>query len=363
MIGKRITSRSLSFVLLLCLLLSLLPGTAVALEEQEIDVSAVEQTLRAYLSENLILDLSPFYDARPRTVTYAACAASYSAFAGLPALISEQLLACMNDAWERVEPMLHPDTGWEAHVEFTYDWRMWACLYKQFRYQLDETVAAHVSVDVIQNEKLDVILSLPEPDAVFADLGDSAVFQSWMDYSNLYTLYDDKASLLEYRMPPLTLDYVRSLVFPLDDVYIRSLKDTWYQGRSGGTRRHMGTDLKANRKAAIYSCSDGDVVSVGYNKVGGYYVAVRDDLGYLYLYFHMFKNTQMVDAGARVTAGQPIGMVGNTGNSEANHLHLGIIAPDGTYVNAYTVLSHVLALKNMSPTETPPYREAIELYP
>lgn len=317
-------------------------------------MSAYEQMLRSHLAEHLTLDLEPFYDARPRTATYANCAASYEALYALSALVSGQLLSCVEGASDKIEAITEAGRGWKAHAVVTYDWRTWASLYKRFRYELDETIAAHVQVRVVENEGIDIYLSLPEPEAVFASVSEAAVFSYWMDYSNLYTLYDDGARLLDYRMPELTPQYVGSLVFPLDEAYERNLKDTWYQSRSRGTRRHMGTDIKAGKKATIYSCSDGEVVAVGSNSVGGYYVAVRDDFGYLYLYFHMFKNTQKVAKGERVTAGQPIGLVGNTGNSTSNHLHLGIIAPDWTYVNAYTVLSHVLALRDMTPREIRP---------
>lgn len=328
------------------------PVTAFALDGDELDTAVFEQIADTQL-DNLVLDLQPFYDLRPRTATYALCAASYAAFCMLPTLIAEQASACVRAASERIETLLDGRIGWTVQVSLPYDWMMWACLYKQFRNKLGQTLAAHITVRAVENETLDIILSLPDADTVFADRGESGVFQSWMDYSNLRTLYDAQANSVAYRMPDLTPEYCASLVFPLDDAYIGRLKDTWYQSRSGGRRKHMGTDIKANRKAVIYSSSDGDVVSVGSNAVGGYYVAVRDDFGYLYLYFHMFKNSQKVSAGDRVTAGQPIGLVGNTGNSEANHLHFGIISPDWTYVNSYTVLSAVVKIKAKAPVADP----------
>jgi murein DD-endopeptidase MepM/ murein hydrolase activator NlpD len=36
-----------------------------------------------------------------------------------------------------------------------------------------------------------------------------------------------------------------------------------------------------------------------------------------------------------VKQGQQIGRVGSTGNSVAYHLHLGIVSPEGVYLNPY----------------------------
>lgn len=55
----------------------------------------------------------------------------------------------------------------------------------------------------------------------------------------------------------------------------------------------------------------------------------------------MVQLTTFLSEGDRVEQGQLIGHVGNTGNSDAPHLHLSIIAPEYVYINPYPVLARV----------------------
>ena len=97
---------------------------------------------------------------------------------------------------------------------------------------------------------------------------------------------------------------------------------------------HNGIDLVAdiNGKSGfdyITAHSDGVVVSYrnDYNKTDktgnsyGNYVKIKHNDGYYTLYAHLKYNSVKVKTGDKVTKGQPIGYMGNTGHSNGAHLH------------------------------------------
>ena len=97
---------------------------------------------------------------------------------------------------------------------------------------------------------------------------------------------------------------------------------------------HNGIDLVANVNGKsgfdyIIAHSDGVVVSCrnDYNKTDktgnsyGNYVKIKHDNGYYTMYGHLKYNSVEVKVGDRVTKGQVIGFMGNTGHSNGAHLH------------------------------------------
>lgn len=102
------------------------------------------------------------------------------------------------------------------------------------------------------------------------------------------------------------------------------------QGFNGDIPLHHGShpgaaDLFAPRGTPVVSMSDGVVTSTGTGGAGGNSVTIKDDQGLMYYYAHLNEAPQ-VQQGQRVTAGQPIGTVGDSGNAAGTgtHLHLGI---------------------------------------
>ncbi len=96
-------------------------------------------------------------------------------------------------------------------------------------------------------------------------------------------------------------------------------------------RRHKGMDFTATRGTPIYATSDGivkraDARALGYGK----HVRIDHGFGYVTLYAHMSEYN--VTRGQRVKRGDIIGYVGNTGRSQAPHLHYEI-QKDGKAVN------------------------------
>ena len=89
-------------------------------------------------------------------------------------------------------------------------------------------------------------------------------------------------------------------------------------------KSHKGTDIGANKGTAIVAAASGTVTisSYGYNGGYGNYVMISHGNGIQTLYGHC--TDLLVSVGEKVSQGQPIATVGNTGNSQGNHLHLEI---------------------------------------
>jgi len=110
---------------------------------------------------------------------------------------------------------------------------------------------------------------------------------------------------------------------------------------------HTGIDLGAQRSATVVAAGDGEVVWAGYGLYRGIEdttdpyglaVAIRHDFGFdgqpLYtVYAHLEE--EMVWVGQQVRAGDPIGLVGDTGHAEGPHLHFEVRVGENRYFNTY----------------------------
>jgi murein DD-endopeptidase MepM/ murein hydrolase activator NlpD len=85
---------------------------------------------------------------------------------------------------------------------------------------------------------------------------------------------------------------------------------------------HHGDDIFAPLGAPILACATGTVFSVGWNDVGGNRLWLRDDQGNQFYYAHLSAFTPLAKNGHRVTAGDMLGFVGNTGDAQGTPTHL-----------------------------------------
>ena len=85
-------------------------------------------------------------------------------------------------------------------------------------------------------------------------------------------------------------------------------------------KMHKGMDFTAPRGTPIYASGDGKVVRAD-NRSSGYGKHIRIDHGYGYLSLYAHLSKYNVSKGQKVKRGDLIGFVGNTGRSEAPHLH------------------------------------------
>ena len=105
----------------------------------------------------------------------------------------------------------------------------------------------------------------------------------------------------------------------------------WWHGGYAG---HKGIDILAPYGTPVYAAHNGVVVSAvygGWNGGRGNYVVIQGDDGYMTHYFH--NSDIEVVRGQRVTAGDLIAYVGQTGEAYGNHLHFGVSIGDYNFLN------------------------------
>ena len=156
------------------------------------------------------------------------------------------------------------------------------------------------AVDSVSIQKLRSVESLENPA--------SDLYQDW---TNAFVNYSC----------PLPTEHkidLRKFCMPTDSRVVNS----HYGYRSQFHRNHYGTDIKGYMGDTIRAAFDGKVRVVtdqGYRKGYGKYVIIRHPNGLETVYGHMSRQLAVVDQ--IVKAGDPIGLVGNTGRSTGPHLH------------------------------------------
>lgn len=112
----------------------------------------------------------------------------------------------------------------------------------------------------------------------------------------------------------------------------------WGFARSGG-RTHKGTDIFAPRGTRVLATDSGRV-SLRTGGLGGIYVWLSGDSGDSYYFAHLDGYPGGLSSGDRVTKGQVIGYVGNTGNARGTspHLHFQLHPDGGSPVNPFPTL-------------------------
>lgn len=103
--------------------------------------------------------------------------------------------------------------------------------------------------------------------------------------------------------------------------------NTYWHPNWGKSGVHKGIDIFAARGTPVVAAQAGLVVYQGLLREGGNVVAVLSPRGWLHYYAHL--DQAFVPAGTWVTANQPLGSVGQSGNAQgkAAHLHYAIVSP------------------------------------
>jgi len=106
-------------------------------------------------------------------------------------------------------------------------------------------------------------------------------------------------------------------------------------------RTHEGHDWAGPRGTAIHATADGTIVQAGLQGGYGKLIKIRHDFGFETRFAHLSKIR--VQVGQRVSRGERIGDMGNTGRSTGTHLHYEVRV-DGTAINP---LKYIKAAKDV----------------
>jgi peptidoglycan LD-endopeptidase LytH len=121
-----------------------------------------------------------------------------------------------------------------------------------------------------------------------------------------------------------------ALSLPVKDVRKEQIPNSW-QAPRGESRLHEGQDIFAPRGTPILSATDGYVVRIGEQTLGGQTVWVIGNGGRRYYYAHLDAYAPNLEVGDYVTRQTVLGYVGTTGNAEGTrpHLHFGVYTNTG----------------------------------
>lgn len=141
------------------------------------------------------------------------------------------------------------------------------------------------------------------------------------DGETAFTMYDknlDRASRILKNLDELNLYRIAIEKYPFYHPIQTANRFTSGFGPRWG-RMHNGTDFAAPHGTPIRSTADGVVTYVGWQSAYGRLIKIKHDFGIETRYAHLSKFR--VKKGQRVSRGQHIGDMGNTGRSTGTHLH------------------------------------------
>ena len=223
------------------------------------------------------------------------------------------------------------------------------------------------SFPVKTGQRIDVIFGLQDGDdyRVFIDLfrlpandtGAPVLIASYLPGQIVIpvTALSDAAYLL--RVQPellrggryqLSVSAGASLEFPVEGKSMQHIGSFFGDSRDGGARQHHGIDIFAARGTSVLAPAAGQVSRVGTSVRGGNIIYVRDP-EVLVSYYFAHLETQDIEEGTWVKAGDKLGTVGNSGNAITTppHLHFGIYIRRQGPLNPYNFVKPV-------PTDPPP---------
>ena len=164
-------------------------------------------------------------------------------------------------------------------------------------------------------------------------------------YDKVYQVYQQAFQDVLYFPVPIDLSGKESVSF----------EDSFLDARTyGGNREHEGTDVIPSVKVSGYfpvlSVSDGVVENIGWLELGGWRVGISSESGGYYYYAHLDSYAPDLKVGDKVSAGELLGFMGDTGYGKKEgtkgkfivHLHFGIyvdIEGNQVSVNPYPILN------------------------
>ena len=102
-------------------------------------------------------------------------------------------------------------------------------------------------------------------------------------------------------------------------------------GAGRGGRSHQGQDVFAACGTPLVSVTNTKVLFSGFQRMAGNYVVLRfKRMRHDYMYAHL-ATAPLVTKGMKLTPGQQVGTVGDTGNASGCHLHFELWKRPGWY--------------------------------
>lgn len=209
---------------------------------------------------------------------------------------------------------------------------------KQRRADLDSEKAEHeAQLANLQNQKQGIQGKLSEQKSLLDGLNSevtsllSARYQSIAAAASGAPGSPATSSRAPSSQAPRSIAGVNGLYFPVAGPH--SYTNDWGAPRAVGAT-HKGTDIMANWGIPLVAVTSGNVEQRS-QKNAGNYVVLRGDNGDFYYYMHMSSFA----ASGRVSAGQVVGYVGDTGNAAGTpHCHFEWHPGGGGPVNPYPLL-------------------------
>lgn len=104
----------------------------------------------------------------------------------------------------------------------------------------------------------------------------------------------------------------------------------------GGGRGHQGHDLFASCGTELVAVTSGEVQQKAYHSAAGHYVVLKDDEGQSFAYMHL-RSASRLGTGDKVTVGDSVGEVGDSGRATGCHLHFEQWTAPGWYTGGRAV--------------------------
>ncbi len=126
-----------------------------------------------------------------------------------------------------------------------------------------------------------------------------------------------------------------SFRYPLNRIHVTSTFGWRRHPVTGRRSFHYGVDFRARVGTPVFAVAKGKVVRAGYKKLDGNFVELKHLDGTRTYYLHLSRI--LVGKGQLVRAHQEIGLSGKSGRVTAPHLHFGIRAANGKWLNPLRV--------------------------
>jgi murein DD-endopeptidase MepM/ murein hydrolase activator NlpD len=150
---------------------------------------------------------------------------------------------------------------------------------------------------------------------------------------------------------PKPVDTTRLLHFP---GAVFPVKGKYWYGDDFGVLRspgnpHTGNDIFALRGTPLVAVQDGTIEELRWRSLGGNSLHLLNDRGDYFYYAHLDHYAVGIRNGTRVSAGEVIGFIGNTGNARttAPHCHFEIHPGSGDAVDPFPYLEEWRGAKVM----------------